>query len=157
MSAIFSTRFQMDISHETPQQTHKRLLRVIAAARLEVFDLAYAFDEFPLAEFPQKISSEAIAIVRDSQLWSQLIPATHSTQEQFAIFCFHFQSGLDNSGFVGWLASHLKQKLGTGVFVICGQNSQDGGIFDYWGCPLSIKAQAIREIELLIHQGDRSS
>ncbi len=54
------------------------------------------------------------------------------------MFCFHFPDGLDNSGFVGWLATHLKETLGTSVFVICGQNSDRGGIFDYWACPLNL-------------------
>ena len=44
---------------------------------------------------------------------------------------FHFPAGVDNSGFVGWLASHLKVVLGTGVLVVCGFNSQRGGVFDY--------------------------
>lgn len=56
----------------------------------------------------------------------------------------------DNSGFVGWLASHLKQKLGTGVFVTCGQNSNRGGIFDYWGCPAELGPSAIEEVKKLI-------
>jgi hypothetical protein len=28
---------------------------------------------------------------------------------------------VDNSGFVGWLASHLKAAIGTGVLVVCGK------------------------------------
>jgi len=65
------------------------------------------------------------------------------------IFGFHFTPGLDNSGFVGWLAAHLKARLGTGVLVVCGQNSQRGGIFDYWGAPLSVSAKVIAEIRRL--------
>jgi len=57
---------------------------------------------------------------------------------------------LDNSGFVGWLATHMKRSLGTGVFVVCGQNSARGGIFDYWGCPYAIRDSFFREIEGLI-------
>ena len=62
---------------------------------------------------------------------------------ELAGFSFHFRSGLDNSGFVGWLATRLKARLGTGVFVVCGQNSARGGIFDYWGFPTDLRHDAI--------------
>jgi hypothetical protein len=65
------------------------------------------------------------------------------------VFGFHFVAGLDNSGFVGWLASHLKARLGTGVLVICGQNSNRGGIFDDWGVPWAAGEAAVAEIETL--------
>jgi hypothetical protein len=55
--------------------------------------------------------------------------------------------------FVGWLANHLKDKFGTGVFVTCGQNSSRNGIFDYWGCPINLKEQIIQEIKKLIETG----
>lgn len=32
--------------------------------------------------------------------------------------------------------------MGTGVFVICGQNAARGGIYDYWGCPVELREQA---------------
>ncbi len=47
-----------------------------------------------------------------------------------------------NSGFVGWLACWLKRELGTGVVVVCGQNSRRGGVYDYWGCPAHLCEQA---------------
>ena len=68
---------------------------------------------------------------------------------ELAVFSFHFRSGLDNSGFVGWLASALKQQLGTGVFVVCGQNSRRGGIYDYWDCPAQLRDDAARVIRQL--------
>ena len=58
------------------------------------------------------------------------------------------RSGLDNSGFVGWLVSHLKAALGTGV-VVCGFNSRRGGVFDYWCVPEKIGAAAIAEVRRL--------
>ena len=60
-----------------------------------------------------------------------------------------FPEGVDNSGFVGWVATHLKRHLGTGVFVICGQNSRRGGIFDYWGIPLQMRNAAQSLIDAL--------
>lgn len=143
----------MHISQEAPEQTHKRLLKVIACAEFKVFEGSYFFNEFPLDEFPNQVDPAALALVRDEYIWSQLIPSTDPSHELFKIFRFHFKDNLDNSGFVGWLATYLKQKLGTGVFVTCGQNSNKGGIFDYWGCPIELATQVIDEVKNLINQG----
>jgi hypothetical protein len=140
----------MYISKETLAQTEKRLLKVLSKAELVVFDGAYTFEEFPISELKSKAKDTALAFVRDEEVWSQLIPSQDTTKELFKIIGFHFPKGLDNSGFVGWLATHLKQKLGTGVFVTCGQNSSRGGIFDYWGCPYEIGESFIEEIVSLI-------
>jgi ribonuclease BN (tRNA processing enzyme) len=113
---------------------------------------------FPLIfdELKNKAKSTALASVRDEEVWSQLIPSQDTTKELFKVISFHFPENLDNSGFVGWLASHLKQKLGTGVFVTCGQNSNRGGIFDYWGCPYSIEKNFVEEIASLIEKGKQN-
>lgn len=146
----------MYISRETPQQIHKRLLKVIASAEFKVYEEPYVFEEFPIDRFAEKVNTKALALVRDDSVWSQLVPSADPSIELFTIFRFHFKEGLDNSGFVGWLASYLKDKLGTGVFVTCGQNTDAGGIFDYWGCPLELGEEVIREVEHLITQGNNS-
>ena len=56
-----------------------------------------------------------------------------------------FTPHIDNSGYVGWLATAVKQRLGSGVFVICGDNPRRGGIFDYLGYPLEV-ADAVRAL-----------
>ena len=140
----------VNISHETAQETEARLRRVIQQCRLTVYQEAYTFEEFPLAEFGARANAEALALARDDAVWSQLVAADHNAAEPFALWRFHFPAGADNSGFVGWLATHLKRKFDTGVFVICGQNSQDGGIFDYWGCPLSLGDDIIEDIKALV-------
>jgi hypothetical protein len=71
------------------------------------------------------------------------------TRTAGAIFSFHFPDRSDNSGFVGWLATHLKQRFGTGVFVICGHNASRGGVYDYWGCPIALGDDIIAEIRRL--------
>ncbi|MCI0403409.1 MAG: DUF6196 family protein [Acidobacteria bacterium] len=142
----------MFVSLETPQQTHARLRQVMAHAELNVLDGTFAFEEVPLADFPRGANPEALAFVRDREIWSQLVPCTDPGMELFCIFCFHFAAGLDNSGFVGWLATYLKQTLGTGVLVVCGQNSRRGGIFDYWGCPAALADAVRRAIENLAAQ-----
>lgn len=139
----------MYVSQESAEHTHIRLRRVIAYSQLVVYECPYVFVEVSASRFPSELLSEALAFVRDEDVWSALVPGSSPGQEQFAIFSFHFPPGMDNSGFVGWLASYLKSRLGTGVLVVCGQNSTRGGIFDYWGVPLSIAGQAIAEVERL--------
>ena len=139
----------MDVTPETPEQTRQRLLRVMANARVDVQPGDYTFTEFPLAEFPthlaESLAGRALALVRDHAVWSALVPASASTapQDRYAVVCLHFAPDIPNSGFVGWLASELKQQLGTGVFVVCGHHAADGGVFDYWGIPASVAPQAL--------------
>lgn len=142
----------VDISHETVEQTERRLRRVITEARLRIYPGTYAFLEFPLDQFPQAARADALALVRDDHVWSQLVPSQDAREERFGVFRFHFPAGADNSGFVGWLATHLKTRFGTGVFVTCGQNSTDGGIFDYWGVPERVADEVFEEITLLVHE-----
>lgn len=141
------------ISTETAEQTEHRLLKVIAQAELEIFEERFAFEEFPLQDLQTHAKASALAYVRDKNVWSQLVPCQDETKELFTLISFHFKPNFDNSGFVGWLATHLKQRLGTGVFVVCGQNSSQGGIFDYWGCPYAIGDEFVKEVSLLIEQG----
>lgn len=145
----------VDISHETTEQTEQRLRRVIAEARLRVYPGKYAFVEFTPDQFPAAVQADALALVRDDKVWSQLVPSHDTGKEQFGLFRFHFPAGADNSGFVGWLATHLKNRFGTGVFVTCGQNSADGGIFDYWGVPGELADDVFDEVKRLV-QGDDS-
>jgi hypothetical protein len=139
----------MYVSDETPEQTSIRLRQVIREAQLAVLPAPYAFVEVGVAAFPAELVPTALAFVRDEDVWSALVPATSPEQEQFMVFSFHFTPGLDNSGFVGWLASHLKSVLGTGVMVVCGQNTKRGGIFDYWGAPLSMAGAVEAELDRL--------
>ncbi|SEK89104.1 hypothetical protein SAMN04515666_102287 [Bosea lupini] len=140
----------VNISHETPEATERRLLQVTTQARLQVYSDTYAFLEFPLSAFPGAVRPDALALVRDDQVWSQLVPCDDANEELFGLFRFHFPAGADNSGFVGWLASRFKQRFGTGVFVTCGQNRLDGGIFDYWGVPVALAAAVIAEVNALV-------
>jgi hypothetical protein len=137
----------MYISHETQEQTEDRLRTVIKQATLKVFPGPYCFKEMALDQY--SFDPEALAIVRDDEVWSSLVPATTDKTENFKIFRFHFTPGLDNSGFVGWLASKIKRELGSGVFVVCGQNSSKGGIFDYSGCPFEMAERVLALINNL--------
>ena len=139
----------VDVSRETAEATAARLERVIREARLFVVERPHAFEEFRRQDFPARADPEALALVRDDAVWSQLVPSEDAAAERFALWRFHFPAGADNSGFVGWLAGHLKARFGTGVFVVCGQNSADGGIFDWWGCPWALGEEVVAEVRRL--------
>jgi hypothetical protein len=139
----------MYVSKETPAETTLRLREVIQSAELVCHEGVYAFNEFSVASFPVHLIDQAVAFVRDEDVWSALVPSTDSAAEQFLLFSFHFKPGLDNSGFVGWLASHIKTAVGSGVFVVCGQNSSRGGVFDYWGAPVSVAEAVLTEVRTL--------
>jgi hypothetical protein len=132
----------MHIRYETDEQIEIRLRRVLSDADLVWHGGPFSFCEFSGEQLPVQSVEETLAFVRDGEVWSALKPSTHDSQERFAIYSFHFPDGVDNSGFVGWLATHLKRSLGTGVFVICGYNSRRGGIFDYWGIPTDLREEA---------------
>lgn len=139
----------VNVSHETAAETDARLRRVVKAARLKIYPGAYVFEEFPIADFPTRVRADALALVRDDAVWSQLVPGP-GPGEQFCLFRFHFPENADNSGFVGWLATRLKATFGTGVFVTCGFNSEDGGVFDYWGVPAALGTQIQDYVSKLI-------
>lgn len=147
----------MDVSHETPAATEARLRRVIALAEMAVFEEPYVFEEFDARDIARRARPDALALVKDGDRCSQLVPASDDAGETFTVFSFHFPAGLDNSGFVGWLATHLKRTTGTGVFVLCGQNSARGGIFDYWGCPRTVGAAVIGEVRSLTGNTEASA
>jgi hypothetical protein len=145
----------VSISTETAEQIEARLVEVISAAEFVVHDGYWQFEE---SAVPPVLTSEVLAVVRDEDVWSSLVPAPTDTPtdtagsaaaERFGLFSFHFPHAADNSGFVGWLASHLKHELGTGVFVVCGSNTSRGGIFDYWGCPDILLDEAVAVVERL--------
>jgi hypothetical protein len=140
----------VSVSQETQSETAARLSQVTKRAQLKVWDVPHAFVEFPRADFRERVDPNALALVRDEAVWSMLVPAPPNATEVFAIWCFHFPAGADNSGFVGWLATHLKVQFGTGVFVTCGQNSANGGIFDYWGCPWEMRKVVLAEVQSLV-------
>jgi len=146
----------VSVSRESVRETERRLRQVIAQAEFEVLPGIWSFVETP-AVGPPEFDSNTLAIVRDGHSWCALQPHTggDDSDETFGVFSFHFPSGVDNSGFVGWLATHLKRDLGTGVFVICGSNRERGGIYDYWGCPSQLLGEAVGVIRGLVGAGSR--
>jgi hypothetical protein len=140
------------VSMESPEETKARLLQVLKEADLQWYPGTFAFGEHEGGAIPRDVGSEVLALIRDGDKWCDLRPSSDDNLELFSIFSFHF-SDLDNSGFVGWLAGLLKAELGTGVLVICGYNSERGGIFDYWGVPSSLRQEAFSLLTRLRQAG----
>ena len=139
----------VNVSIETEEETRARLLDVLAEARMTSYDSAFTFVETPVGASPEIVEG-CLALVRDDTVWSALVPARPDDPgETFGLLRFEFRPGVDNSGFVGWLATHLKRALGTGVFVVCGYDSAAGGVFDYWGYPSSLRDEVLRAIDSL--------
>lgn len=138
----------MNISQETPQQTEKRILELLPQSDLKIYSGSYAFEDFG-KEVPIDVNSHTLALVLDDHSWSRLIPSDDPEKELYGVFRFHFPEGVDNSGFVGWLSTHIKQKFGSGVMVVCGFNSSKGGIYDYYGCPFELAGEILPYVESL--------
>jgi len=124
------------ISREHPVETERRLRRVIRVADVTHMEGAWCFRRFA-GELPL----DALATVRDDDGWCALAPAHEHGGERFAITLTMFSDAIENSGFVGWLATVIKQRVGSGVFVVCGDNPRRGGVFDYLGYPLAVAAE----------------
>ncbi|GHE82120.1 hypothetical protein GCM10017786_11050 [Amycolatopsis deserti] len=129
----------VSISRETGAQTEARLRRVFRASAIEWLPGSWSFVEGPDAAYRE----DAIALIRDDGRASALCPA--GPGERFAVFRVVLPRGADDSGFVGWLSTRVKASTGSGLFVICGQNSERGGIFDFYGVP-EAAAGEVREL-----------
>jgi hypothetical protein len=120
------------ITHEASVQTEARLRGVFRDSAIRWLAGSWCFREDAQAA----ACDDAIAEIRDEGRLSALCPATDVTdKERFAVFRVVLPSGVDDSGFVGWLSSRIKAATGSGVFVICGHNQRRGGVFDYYGVP----------------------
>src|SRR5215471_14678383 len=144
---------------ETSEQMDARLLRVIAQAQFDVFPGDYIWR--PMTN-DQRPSRDAIACVRDGEVWHEFVPAPARTSaERYRVVSFHFTEGTDAAGFVAWLAAHLKRSAGTGSVVICGKDRRDTseifhasqGVFDYWCCSVASGDRFVTVIRGLIDRG----
>ncbi len=118
------------VSHEVPAQTEARLRGVFRRSEVDWLPGLWAFVEDDQASG----RGDSIAVIRDGGRLSALCPAGADT-ERFGVFRVVLPRGADDSGFVGWLASRVKARTGSGLFVVCGHNRARGGIFDFYGIP----------------------
>lgn len=100
---------------------------MIAQADLVVHE-GVCFEASP-ADRPGTPTDETLAVVRDQESWSRVAPLTQGSEgvERFGVSSFRSAERLDNSGFAGWLCTHLEAELGTGVSVVCASNRACGG------------------------------
>jgi len=134
------------VRSETVAETDTRLRQVLAAASVEALPTPYAYREID-GPITAGQTGEVLAIVWDGEQVSALMQADHTDRaEILGVSKISFPRRIDNSGFVGWLATQLKSTLGTGVFVVCGYNSERGGIFDYWGFPWHLRGEVAATI-----------
>ena len=147
----------MHVSLETPAHTEQRLRRVAKRTVVELRDGEWWYEEFPVDQFPGRVRSDAIALVRDESGWCQLVPVRSGDHphETFRIWSCHFPDGMDNSGFIGWLAARIKARTGSGVFVVCGLNTDRGGVYDYWGCPADAAPSVLAELFAITAEAPR--
>lgn len=137
------------VSRETPEATDERLSGVLARSTVTWLPDAYRFEEVPPGG-RMGVADPALAWIRNGATWSRLVPTDPRAVDQpYGLLQVRFPDGVDNSGFVGWLAGHLKRALGTGVFVICGYDRKDGGIYDYTAFPWKLSESVRREVEAL--------
>jgi hypothetical protein len=130
----------VSISEERQVETERRLRAVLRAAQVEHLEGTWCFERV-IGDAPR----DALATVRDVDGWCALVPAGEDPKEPFGVTLTTFSPEIENSGYVGWLATAIKRRLGSGVFVICGDNSRRGGIFDYIGYPAEI-GDAVRAL-----------
>jgi hypothetical protein len=139
------------ISRETGAQTEARLRGVFRDSAKKWLPGSWCFLEAEEAS----LHSDAIADIRDENRLSAICPAVEERTdlERFGVFRVVLPPAVDDSGFVGWLASRIKAVTGGGVFVVCGHDRQRGGVFDYYGVPEAI----VGEVQTLLERLDASS
>lgn len=133
------------ISQEAAAQTEARLRTVFRDSAIDWLPGTWSF-----VEGDEAARSDAIAEIRDEGRRSGVCPATAATDsaELFRVFRVVLPPARDDSGFVEWLASRIKEATGSGVFVLCGYNRHRGGVFDYYGVPEA----AASEVRLLLNR-----
>ena len=67
----------MHVSHESPAQTDARLAGVLAAATIRAYDEPYTFDETARTGDPPVMRADALALIGDDEVWSQLVPSSN--------------------------------------------------------------------------------
>jgi len=134
-----------------------RLTALARNVRVEELPGDWWYEEFEPAGWHETVRSEAVALVNDGEIWSQLVPVRVGDAPSLRLRLWRvvFPPDLDNSGFVGWLATRIKQRTGSGVVVVCGQSRLRGGIYDLWGCPVDAGAAVAAEIEALVAGPER--
>jgi hypothetical protein len=121
------------VSSESAVETESRLRHVMQRTSIEHLEGCWS-----LLALDGEVPPDALASVKGVNSWSGLVPVASVEGERFGLTLVAFEAHLDNSGFVGWMASAIKTHTGAGVFVICGTDQARGDTFDYWAYPVDV-------------------
>ena len=136
---------------ETPSRTEARLREALRSAEIVLMESPYAWRL--VANFPSQVSDEAVALARDEDGWSQLVPAPGARSASgWALIRFRFVAGAAIDGFTDWLAAHLRRRVTPRLMIASGLSQRTGGLYLYWGVPLALREQVMREIDILSSQ-----
>lgn len=141
----------MDIIPESCVQTERRLRAVLRASSLSMLPGRWHYEQLAHGAFPSCARPDALALVQNGHGWSQLVPLEDDSEsnEPLVMWTLHFQADAPNSGFVGWLATAIKERTGAGVIVVCGYDVERGGVYDHWGCPAGVAEQVFELLDEL--------
>ena len=107
----------------------------------------------PVADFPSQVSGEAVALARDEDGWSQLVPAPGARSASgWALIRLSFVAGAAIDGLTDWLAAYLRRRVTPRLMIASGLSQRTGGLYLYWGVPLALGEQVMREIDILSSQ-----
>ena len=142
----------MHVSAETAEQTDARLRRVMAMATLDVDDRSWWFEELARSRTSSvgrgRMPSRSSATPTAGASSSRSARPTHRPSDSGSGPSIPERGGQQR---LRRLARHPHQARnpGGGVFVVCGQNSRRGGIYDHWGCPEAVADQVLETIHAL--------
>jgi len=136
----------INISDETAIATKIRLARLMPSVVVRRLPARFAFSED--AE-PVNWAAGDLAVIRGEDGRSVVRPAADDAPADNTLDAFEirFSTPSDNSGFIGYLASRLKEMTGAGSVVLCG--AEQGRIFDYYLVPTPVAALAGRYLDHL--------
>lgn len=139
----------MDVTAETPAQANERNRRVLQTAKLTWLSGRFVFAPCsPNRADQAALDDDTLAVIRDgSRLSSLRRRRLEDEGGTIRVFSVHFPPKATNSGFVGWLATEIKNETGSGVGVVCGFDSQVGDLFDYWCVPDEVAGRVLEVID----------
>ena len=133
---------------ETPSRTEARLRDALRSAEIRLLEPAYAWTL--VEDFPSQVSDEAVALAKDEDGWSQLVPAPGArVAEGWALIRFRFGDGSNIDGLTDWLAAFLRRRVTPRLMIASGLSQRTGRLYLYWGVPPALREQVMREIDIL--------
>jgi hypothetical protein len=133
---------------ETNSKLIERLYYVLKQSEFVEFDELYYFKQF---EETPNLENNALSYIRNGNYWTGLIEAEDDRTENYKIFCFKVNTTSNNSGFLGWMATEIKKKLGISIIVFCSHCPTTDKDILYIGCSSLYGNQVKNFIETLMN------